>query len=205
MGRALSTSDLLNKKYKLFDFEDEWFDAFDRPERHGVWFIWGGSGNGKTTFVLELVKYLAKFGKVAYNSLEEGSAHTMQKSFKNVGMAEVARRVILIEGETIDELDKRMGMKKSADFFVIDSVQYAELNFKRYKALKEAHKGKLIILISHADGKIPQGRPATSMMHDASLKIWVEGYRAFSKGRYIGDNGGVFTIWHEGAARYWGE
>jgi hypothetical protein len=41
-------------------------------------------------------------------------------------------------------------------------------------------------------------------MYDASLKIWIEGYRAFSKGRYIGPNGGVYTIWEEGAEKYWG-
>jgi len=205
MARALSVTDLLNKKYKLFDFEGEWLDAFSKPEQRGVWFIWGGSGNGKTTFVLELVKYLARFGKVAYNSLEESSAHTMQEAFINTGMQEVERKVILIEGETLDELSERMSKRKSADIFVIDSIQYAELSYKKYKEFKEKHRDKLIILISHADGKQPEGRAAKSIMFDATLKIWIEGYRAFSKGRYIGENGGVFTIWHEGAARYWGE
>ena len=41
-------------------------------------------------------------------------------------------------------------------------------------------------------------------MYDATLKIWVEGFKAFSKGRFIGQTG-EFTIWDEGAARYWGE
>lgn len=36
-------------------------------------------------------------------------------------------------------------------------------------------------------------------MYDASLKIWVEGYKAFSKGRYIGSNGGEYVIWEDGA------
>ena len=38
---------------------------------------------------------------------------------------------------------------------------------------------------------------------DATLKVWVEGYTAFSKGRFIGDTG-KYTIWAEGADRYWG-
>ena len=41
-------------------------------------------------------------------------------------------------------------------------------------------------------------------MYDATLKIWVEGFKAFSKGRFIGQTG-EFTIWDEGAERYWGE
>ena len=41
-------------------------------------------------------------------------------------------------------------------------------------------------------------------MYDASLKIYVEGFRAFSKGRFFGSVG-HFTIWDEGAVRYWGD
>ena len=41
-------------------------------------------------------------------------------------------------------------------------------------------------------------------MYDATLKIWVEGYRAFSKGRFIGRTG-KYDIWPEHAERYWGE
>lgn len=204
MARALSTTALLRKKYKLLDFEGEWFKAFDKPEAAGVWFIWGNSGNGKTTFVLSLVKYLAQFSKVAYNSLEEAAAHTMQEAFIRVGMADVGRRVILVEREPFDELDERLSKRKAPKIVVIDSFQYAEISYKEYKRFKERHSDKLIIFVSHADGKKPAGRTANSVMYDAGLKIWVEGYRAFSKGRYIG-NKGSYTIWPEGAEKYWGD
>lgn len=202
-ARALSVADLLNKKYKLFEFDGEWFDAFSRPETKGVWFVWGNSGNGKTTFVLDLIKYLARFARVAYNSLEEGGTHTMQEAFRRTGMADVARRVILIEGETTQELEERMSKHKSPGVYVIDSLQYMGITYNEYKAIKEAHRDKLIIFISHADGKQPEGRAAKKIMYDAGLKIWVEGYMAISKGRYIGPTG-VYTIWTEGAAKYWG-
>ncbi len=203
MARALSVHDLLKKKYKLFPFEDEWRDAFECPERSGVWFVWGNSGNGKTTFVLELVKYLASFTKIAYNSLEEQSAHSMQKAFRNVGMQAVAKKVILIEGETIEELSERLSKKHSPDVVIIDSFQYCQLNYRSYIEIKKKFSKKLLIFISHADGKQPAGRAAKSVMFDATLKIWVEGYKAFSKGRYIGSKGD-YTIWHEGAIKYWG-
>ncbi|MEA4949586.1 MAG: ATP-dependent serine protease, partial [Petrimonas sp.] len=54
------------------------------------------------------------------------------------------------------------------------------------------------------DGKQPAGRAAKSVMYDADMKIWVEGYRAISKGRYIGEKG-YFDVWPEKALRYWGE
>ena len=204
MGRALSVTELLAKKYKLLEFDSEWFEAFSQPERSGIWFIWGNSGNGKTSFVLMLIKYLAQFGQVAYDSLEESSCHTMQEAFRRVGMSDVSKHVKLLECESISELQTRLSKPKSPDFVVIDSAQYSGISFEAYKRLKEKNRNKLIIFISHAEGKQPEGRVAKRIMYDSGLKIWVEGYRAHSKGRYIGTNGGTFTIWADGAQRYWG-
>nr|DAL37874.1 MAG TPA_asm: hypothetical protein [Caudoviricetes sp.] len=78
------------------------------------------------------------------------------------------------------------------------------MNYREYIRFKEAHRDKLIIFISHAQGKAPRGSAAQSVMYDATLKIWVEGFKAFSKGRFIGEKG-EYTIWDEGANRYWGE
>ena len=157
-----------------------WADAFGEPERIGVWFIWGNSGNGKSSFVMQLCKELAKFGRVAYDSLEEGASLTMS------------------------ELGERMDKHKSPDFYVIDSFQYTQMSYKEYIKFKEAHRNKLLIFISHADGRNPDGRSAKKVMYDAALKIYVEGFRAFSKGRFFGSVG-HFTIWDEGAVRYWGD
>lgn len=49
----------------------------------------------------------------------------------------------------------------------------------------------------------PAGKAAKSVMYDASLKIWVEGYKAISKGRFIGKTG-EYVIWDDGARGYWG-
>ena len=203
MVKALSTTALLNKKYDLLEFKGEWRDAFECPEKRGVWFVWGGSGNGKTTFVLQLIKHLSQFGRVVFNSLEESSAHTMQKAYRRVGMASTGRRVLILESEPLPELSERLLKRKSPEFVVIDSFQYAQLSYKEYIKFKQLHSNKLIIFVSHADGKKPAGRAANSVMYDASLKIWVEGFRAFSKGRYIGKKG-YYTIYQQGAEKYWG-
>ena len=87
---------------------------------------------------------------------------------------------------------------------VIDSFQYSQLNYRTYIDFKQQHPKKLLIFISHADGKQPSGRAAKSVMFDATLKIYVEGYKAISKGRYIGETG-EYIIWPEGVAKYWGQ
>lgn len=199
--RALSTSELLSKKYKTFAFKDEWYEFVGQPETSGVWFIWANSGNGKTNFTLQLCKYLSQFGKVVYNSLEEGTRKTLQDSIRRVGMDEVKRKVEWV-CESVADISERLSKQKSAPFVVIDSVQHAQMSYKQYLELKATFKNKLIILISQADGKQPSGRAARSIMYDADLKIWVEGYKAFTKGRYIGPSG-EYTIWEEGAERYW--
>lgn len=202
MARAYSVSDLLNKKYKLLPFEGAWHDAFGEPETNGSWFIWGNSGNGKTTFLLQLCKELAKHDRILYNSLEEGAAHTMQKAFLNTGLASVKRRLVLVQ-ESIEELCVRLDKQKSQNIIVLDSFQYTNLTFEKYRALINRYPKKLFIINSQADGKQPSGRTAKRVMYDASLKIWVEGYRAFSKGRYIGPIG-HYTVWAKGAQEYHG-
>ena len=193
--------DLMRKNREMYAFEGALQEAFGQPEQNGVWFIWGRSGNGKTSFVLQLCKELTRYGKVAYDSLEEGDSLTMQNALMRVGMGDVGRRFILLN-ESLKELDTRLKRRRSPDIVVVDSFQYAHIDLKQYEEFIDQHKNKLIIFVSQADGLKPWGRTAQSAMYSASLKIWVEGYRAISKGRYRG-NLGYYTIWAEKAEEYW--
>jgi hypothetical protein len=204
MTRAYSVDDILKKKHKLIEWDGDWYNAFGLVGWVGIWFVWGNSGNGKTSFIIQLMKTLSQFFKIAFVSLEEGSDFTVQKSFLKHGLQEARKRIIVIEDETIEEIEARMLKPKAPHVWIIDSFQYTDMNYKQYREFKHRHRNKLIILISHADGKQPMGRSARSVMYDAALKIWVEGYRAMSKGRYIGPNGGIYTVWPEGEQKYWG-
>jgi hypothetical protein len=203
MGRAYSVNQVLQMNKKTFPFEGEWHDAFGEPERVGVWFISGDTGNGKTSFVMQLIKELCKYVKVGYDSLEEGTALTLKNNLERFNMQEAGRRFVIYDCEPIEQISERLLKRKSPDVVVIDSFQYSQLNYKTYIELKEKHKNKLIIFISHVEGKKPTGRSARSVQYDATLKIWVEGYKAFSKGRFIGPTG-EYTIWDKGAYMYWG-
>ena len=201
--KAKGVREMLSKTFDTLDFKDEWFEAFGTPERYGVWIIWGNSANGKTSFAMQLCKHLCRFGRVAYDSLEEGAGLSMRNTLERYGMLDVNGKFMLIDNESIEELSVRLKKRRSPDFIIIDSFQYAQLTYKQYIAFKEKHPNKLLIFISHADGNLPNGRAAKSVMYDASLKIYIEGFRAFSKGRFIGPRG-YFNIWPEGAEEYWG-
>lgn len=201
--RAWSVDDVLNTHHEKLELSPEWYQAFDQPKSTGVWFAWGHSGNGKTSFEVQLAKELSRFGKVAINSLEEGNSDTMQKLYRELGATTVRGKLLLVS-ETMDELSVRLSQPKSPWAVIVDSWQYTFMSFKEYLEFKRKHANKLIIFLSHAEGKMPEGRTAKRIMHDAALKIWVEGYKAFSKGRYFGPNGGTYTIWQSKAAEYHG-
>ena len=203
MGRALTVKEVLNKKRQTFPFDGKWADAFGQPERTGVWFIWGRSGNGKTSFVMQLIAELCKYDRVAFDSMEEGDSLSMRQKLVRHGLSKVGSRFHLLNAEPMTELKERLARRKSYNIIVIDSFQYTQMSYRDYIQFKEQNKDKLIVFISHAKGSLPRGSAAEGVMYDATLKIWVEGFKAFSKGRFIGQTG-EFTIWDEGAARYWG-
>lgn len=203
MKKAFSVREYLRVKKKTLNFEGEWAEAFGQPESTGVWFIWGASGSGKSNFVMQLCKELCKYGRVALNSLEEGVSLSIQQTIERNQMECVKNRLIILNKERMEDLSVRMSKPRSPQFYIIDSFQYAQMSAKDYYNFVDAHPNKLIVFVSHVDGKQPDGRPAKKALFDADLKIWVEGYRAISRGRFIGPKG-YYTIWQEGADTYWG-
>jgi len=206
MAKALSANQVLAAKKNTVEFSGVWKKAIGNPELTGSWIMWGQSFNGKTSFMLQLCRYLCGFETVLLNSLEEGVGRSMQIALKRNKMGEV-RRFVIVESEPMPEFIERLSKKKSPRIVVIDSVQYADINYKEYRELKRRFPHKLFIFISHAEGKLPDGRVANKIRYDAMCKIRVEGYRAFVNSRYSenNDEDNYITIWEEGASRYWGE
>lgn len=201
MARTLSAKQVLTIKFDTIRLGGGWDDCVGEIETTGVWFIWGNSGNGKTSAVVSLCKELSAFGKVLYNSREEGVSLTMQNTLRRYGMGELGSRFQLAN-MPLQELDEKISQQRSPKFVVLDSFQFMGLTYKDFRAFCEKHKNKLLIFVSRTRGRQPEGRAATSAMYDASCKIWVEGYKAFSKGRFVGATGEM-TIWDEGAKKYW--
>jgi hypothetical protein len=202
MARAISVNQLYSKRRKLLPFDGKFAKSFGNPELKGAWLVWGGSGSGKTSLVLQLCKYLTRFGRVCYNSKEEGDSESFKMACQREKMEECKRRFIIVDNESISEAKERLKKKKAPDFYVIDSLQYAQMSYAEYLELIEAHKNKLFIIISHADGREPEGKVAKKIRYDVSVKIRVEGYAAFIVSRYGG--GSPFIIWEKGADEYHG-
>lgn len=203
MARTLSAKQVLTIKFDTIRLGGGWDECVGEIETTGIWFIWGNSGNGKTSAVVSLCKELSAFGKVLYNSREEGVSLTMQNTLRRYGMGELGSRFQLAN-MSLQELDEKISQQRSPKFVVLDSFQFMGLTYKDFRAFCEKHKNKMLIFVSRTRGRQPEGRAAISAMYDASCKIWVEGYKAFSKGRFVGTTGEM-TIWDEGAKKYWSD
>lgn len=203
MARTLSAKQVLTIKFDTIRLGGGWDECVGEIETTGIWFIWGNSGNGKTSAVVSLCKELSSFGKVLYNSREEGVSLTMQNTLRRYGMGELGSRFQLAN-MSLQELDEKISQQRSPKFVVLDSFQFMGLTYKDFRAFCEKHKNKMLIFVSRTRGRQPEGRAAVSAMYDASCKIWVEGYKAFSKGRFVGTTGEM-TIWDEGAKKYWSD
>ena len=210
MRRALSNKNVMEARFKVVKFDGPWKASIGCPELCGTWMVFGGSGCGKTTFVLQLCKYLTNFGRVAYDSLEQGLSLSMVRAWERVGMQEVGSKIIFLPKEELADLKERLHRKRSPDIIVIDSVQYlTQFYMPDYVSLRNEFPNKLFIFISHESRGQPDGKIAQKIRYDADVKIRVEGYKAFFTTRYEdasrGEGGADYVIWAEGAREYWSE
>jgi len=195
--RALTLSNLKAKKYKIMDFQGKWKRSFGCPEMKGTWLIYGHSGHGKTRFAVQLLKYLTKFSRVLYNTMEEGASASFTNACIAEGLEAVESQFLILDNESMDELRDRLHRQRSANIIFIDSIQYSRLNYKSYISLKEEFPKKLFIFLSHAKGKSPKGATAESVEFDANVKIFVNQYIAYPKSRYEGNE--PYAIWKDRA------
>ena len=203
MKRSISAVQALQVRNRTLPVSPEWQGCLgDEIARHGIVFIWGNSGNGKSSAVMAFAKMLAACGKVLYVSKEEGYGLSFQNTLRRFSMQECGKAFQVVDNETVESLTERLDKARSPEFVIIDSVQAMGIGSRAFKELQGHFRNKLLVLVSQADGKRPLGRAAQNMMYEADLKLWVEGHTVFSKGRFMGPTKEHVT-WEEGAQRYW--
>ncbi len=197
--KALTVANIINQAIKRILFTGDWYQAFKNPQDKGVWFVWGGSGSGKSTFILMLCKALAKLEfKVFLNLCEE---ETDDSDFidrvNQLQMNEVSDN-FAARSYNYEQMIAYLQKRASPKVVVIDSATYFFESFEQYKAFKAMFRNKIIIITGHARGNNPKFELEDRIMYDAKMKVFVNGYLALCKGRTIGPNGGRFIIWQEG-------
>lgn len=199
MKKALTVANIQNQKITRIPFEGEFYQAYRQPQNKGVWFIWGGSSSGKSSKVMQLAKELARTEETLYNLLEEETDDSdFIERIELFEMHEVKDKFKVVR-YSLEELTEYLKNRRfPPKVIIIDSATYFFKNFAEYKAFKEAHKNKIIIITAHAQGSNPRSELEKDIMFDAKQKIFVNAFLSVCKGRTIGPNGGLFVVWQEG-------
>ena len=202
--RAISVYELEKKKFKTLPLEGTFKKLIGAPEVSGSWFVFGDPGQGKTTFNMQLAKHITQWENVEYNTLEEGARLSMQAAVLENNMAECRKGSFkILDKMPIEDLIIRLRNPRTARVIFIDSVQYTFMTKRDYKALQKEFPNHLFIWVSHAKGKKPLGALAEAIWYDSDVKIYVQGFRAYSISRASrGILTEPYTIWEEGARRY---
>ncbi len=199
--RAYSADSVISMERELCEFDGQWLEAVGKPELKGTWCIGGLPKNGKTSFTMQLAKYLTKWHLVAYDSIEEGISASFAETLRRCRMDEVkASRFIVLNNEDIKDIECRLSKRKSPKIVIIDSIQFLGLNTETYLRWKKRFPEKLFIYITHLQGQYPEGKTALKIWRDSDVVIKVEGFRAYPTSRYGG--GKPITISEEKAAMF---
>lgn len=201
LKRVLTVGNIVNQEVERLQWSEDstFYQAYGRPQNRGVWFIWGGSGSGKSTKVMQIAKELAQRYKTLYVSQEEELDDTdFIDRIKLLRMHDVKKN-FFAQQFTLEELDTYLEKKDSPHVAILDSAPYIFRGWDDYyKFKKKWASRKLIIIIGHAEGKNPSTELQKKIMYDAKMKIYISGYLAVCKGRTIGPNGGRYIIWQDG-------
>ncbi|WP_161531285.1 AAA family ATPase [Riemerella anatipestifer] len=199
LKQVLTVANIQNTKIERLPFEGVWYEAFGRPQNRGVWFVWGGSGSGKSTFAMQLAKVLAECDKTFYDLLEEETDDSDFVDRTELCKMQDVADTFNAQKFTLEELDLYLSKRNSPKYVIIDSVPYFFKSWDEYMVFKKKWATqKVLVFIGHAEGKNPADKLQTRIMYDAKMKIFVSGYLATCKGRTIGPNGGNYIIWKEG-------
>ena len=167
----LSSSDLMNFNYATYQFDGVFKRLIGNPQTNFVLQIWGMPGQGKSTFAMQLSRYLARVhGPVLFVSSEEYPSYTLMEKIKRVGGA-------VAGWDFAKDLSKLTATHK---FLVIDSVNHLGWTLDQLKHLKNKRPDLGIILIMQAT-KGGQFRGGQDWGHEVDAVIKVENGKAFTE------------------------
>lgn len=204
--RLLSTSNVLDKRFKTFDHFDGIFrEVLGTPERYGIWLVYGKEKNGKTWTSLMLASALSKAVNTLYVSAEEGISMNFRDTLRRINANYKNRRLFYseyLEVERIEELLKRKKGRPGA--IVIDNITFYadELKNGTVRRLQREYPNVLWVFIGHEDKGDVYTATGKLIRKLAKVIIRVEGLRVIVGGRCPG---GEFDIDQEKADLYYGQ
>lgn len=173
--KIISLKNLKEKHFHCLEFQGLWLELIGKPERNFKVLTYGVEKSGKSTLMIRFADYLATdFGKVFYNSHEEGFSKTLQDRLNSNNIT--ASNLFFGHKVSFEEMMDDSFKRKYFKTIFIDSLQYMNMTYTQYKQLTDKYKNKSFVFISQINGrgKIKGG---TDISHAVDVKIFTkDGY-----------------------------
>lgn len=201
--RTLSVKNIYSQRFTTLQMDGDYREPFGEPSDNGIWLIYGKEKNGKTTFALQLARYLSTKKKVLYVSAEEGVEMEFTRACSRAGITEKDRNLNFIDYEPLEDLKERISKKKSARIVFVDNITIYndELKGGALRALQRDFPNHLFVFVAHEDdtGGAPYTSSGKLCKKLAKIICHVEGLIAQIAGRCPG---GSIIISEKNAALY---
>lgn len=212
LSKVHTISSIRKRNAKKLAFEGTLKDAFGLPEHNATFAIWGTTGAGKSSLIMQLAREFIRLGhRVCFNSIEMGTSSCLVEMGDREG---VNKGFNIVDGDTMEEALVRMKRKKSPKVLIIDSLNMFRKDNGKYltKAdfedfVKEL-KNKVLIFIIQAEGKEPKGVFLRYVAHACFCKAHVKKHKAFVISRFKQkDEEEVkpYIIWYKRSQDAWGD
>lgn len=196
MARTFGVSQIMKKKYKLIPFSGEWEETFGQPSDPFTMLVFGHPKNGKTEFCIKFAKYLTTFGKVWYNSVEQGDSKSIQDALKRNDMHKVAG-FMLGDRYHYEAMVEYLSKPKRGKFIFMDSRDYMKLTTQQWEDLVAKYPNKSFIIICWEKAGHPKGESAKDIRFQVDIVAHVRTFKAHVESRFGGSK--AFVIWDKKA------
>ena len=174
---VISSNDLINADFDSIGFTGRWESFFGCPSSKFKFMVYGTAGSGKSTFCLQLAKYLSKdLGKkVLYVASEEKFGYTLKEKIERLNVAN--SNFFIAESLPLD-LSKY-------DVIFFDSVNDMQIEADE---LEEISNGKATVSIFQCtkEGVYKGGQ---AFAHNADVVVRVENMTAKTEKNRFGEGG----------------
>lgn len=182
--RIFSIKAIKEKKYQYLELDPKYALLMGEPAKKFVGLFYGESGSGKSVFTLQFADYFARnFGKVLYNSHEEGANKTIQDRVNNFNID--AKRLWIADCFSFEEMCNYIE-RNYYRLVIIDSVKYMSFTVEQLKTLRTMFNKRQLSIIMIDFGK-SKGTPASGidLLHAADVKLYFKNGRVHALSRYL--------------------
>lgn len=165
----LTINEIKALEFDVYNFSDDLKALFGNPCKNFKAMVYGSSGNGKTTWVINFSNYFAEnFGKVLFNSSEEGISYTLREKL----MSSTSENLFISEAK--DYKDLRLLIESNEyNLLIIDSLNDMKLTSEQCDELNNLPLAIIYILQANKD-KNYKGH--TKIAHDSDMILKVENF-----------------------------